>query len=544
MSLKNLSVSQRFTLIIVAALCGLLLLAALGLSAVRSAMEDGNRKSVRNLVESVYGVVAHYEGLERAGRMSRAEAQAAAVEALQSVRYNGSDYYYVWGLDGVAVMLPPRPELQGQNLLGKMQYGDGRDLIGDLVGVLRSAQEGYLMTEFPHPGSTKPVPKLQFVKKLDNWGWMVGSGIYVDDVDKQFMSGALRFGAVVAGLLAVLVVFAWRVAYSVTSQLGGEPAYAAQIMQQVADGDLSVDVKVKGGAGSLLSALASMVDRLRDVMRGIGRDAEEVAGSSREISNVSRSVFQATENQTSATAAIAAAIEEMTVSIGQISENALGAERNSARSSELAGQGMAKAEHAAGEMHAIAGTVGEAAGKIQHLVSRANEVGTIASVIKEIASQTNLLALNAAIEAARAGEQGRGFAVVADEVRKLAERTSTATVQIEEVIAGIQAETEGTVDAMARVSTQVESGVGLVMDASTSLRTISEGTVEALAQIHSVAEATSEQSAAATAIAQEVEQIAQMVEGTSESMRSALTAVEQLEKLSGVLHQVVARFRV
>ena len=172
------------------------------------------------------------------------------------------------------------------------------------------------------------------------------------------------------------------------------------------------------------------------------------------------------------------------------------------------------------------------------------KIADIIGVIDGIAFQTNILALNAAVEAARAGEQGRGFAVVADEVRKLAERTSTATVQIEQVIAGIQTETQGTVDAMSRVSTQVDSGVGLVMDASESLRTINQGTAETLGQIRSVAEATTEQSAASTAIAQEVEQIAQMVEGTSESMRSAVSAVEQLEQLSRDLHQMVARFRV
>jgi methyl-accepting chemotaxis protein len=202
------------------------------------------------------------------------------------------------------------------------------------------------------------------------------------------------------------------------------------------------------------------------------------------------------------------------------------------------------AGHRALPLHTLAGgqagaagehgdAIGDEEGGVEADAELADEVGVLLLVTSELAE-----------ELARAGEQGRGFAVVADEVRKLAERTSTATVQIEEVIAGIQSETQGTVDAMSRVSTQVGSGVTLVLDATASLREIAGGAQEALGQIRSVAEATTEQSAASTAIAQEVEQIAQMVEGTSASMRSAVSAVEQLEKLSADLSGMVGRFRV
>ncbi|ENO90199.1 methyl-accepting chemotaxis sensory transducer with Cache sensor [Thauera linaloolentis 47Lol = DSM 12138] len=536
-------VAHRLVLVLAIALVGLIVLAADSLYEGRATMEAGYDRAVRGHVEVAHGIVAHFHGLEQSGAMSRDRAQAAAVAALRGLRYEGSEYFWINDSATRIVLHPIRPELEGRNM-GEERDADGKYLFREFSRVANESGEGGVDYMWPRPGSDAPQPKMSYVKMFKPWDWIVGTGVYVDDIDREFYASALRFGGIVGGVLVLLTVVAWRVVRSVTTQLGGEPAYAAGIMHRVADGDLRVEVKVAGEADSLLGTLSAMLDKLRNMMGEISQSARQVAGNSHEILEVTRSVSKSSESQTDATAAIAAAVEEMTVSIGQITESAMGAERNSSHSAELADQGAVKAEHAAGEMRAIADTVDEATGRIQHLVKRADEVGAIAGVIKEIAAQTNLLALNAAIEAARAGEQGRGFAVVADEVRKLAERTSTATVQIEQDIAGIQTETQGTVDAMSRVSTQVGSGMTLVLDVTTSLREIASGAAEALQQTRSVAEATAEQRAAATSVAQEVEQIAQMVEGTNVSMHSAVSAVEQLEKLSLDLSEMVARFRV
>ena len=210
----------------------------------------------------------------------------------------------------------------------------------------------------------------------------------------------------------------------------------------------------------------------------------------------------------------------------------------------LADEGSHRVDQATHAIQKIANTVSEASNRIRALEERANQVSTIANVIKDIAGQTNLLALNAAIEAARAGEQGRGFAVVADEVRKLAERTALATTEIEQMINGIQTETVGAVDAMSAALPEVEQGVQLAGQASESLRSIEAGATRTLDRVGEVASATREQSAASTAIAQRVEEIAQMVDETTATIRGTAESATDLEHIAHDLMRQIDRFKV
>ena len=235
---------------------------------------------------------------------------------------------------------------------------------------------------------------------------------------------------------------------------------------------------------------------------------------------------RAAEHQADSTSAMAAAIEELTVSSNHSSYSARETVRETHVAVELSGQGADRVHLASQAIQKISDTVTDASSRIRSLEERAKQISSIANVIKDIAGQTNLLALNAAIEAARAGEQGRGFAVVADEVRKLAERPASATTEIEQMITGIQGETMGAVEAMDAALPEVQEGVQLASSASDSLRAIQDGARRTLARVGEVADATQEQSSASTSIAQRVEQIANMVEETTTTIRgTAETAV-------------------
>jgi methyl-accepting chemotaxis protein len=395
---------------------------------------------------------------------------------------------------------------------------------------------------FPRAGGKEPLPKLAYLAGFPEWQWIVGTGVYIDDVAAMFKRKIAEAAAVCLIALALVLGLGFLVARSVLRQLGGEPAYAAELMKKAAAGDLTVAVRASS-KDSLLGSLDAMLGSLRKMVHDIAASSQAVAQESQRIVSESAEVAQTTGRQSDATAAMAAAMEELTVSINHISESARETQNNSSHAADLASEGEQRTAASVAEIRSIADTVGGATERIRQLVSRVTEIGTAATVIKDISSQTNLLALNAAIEAARAGEQGRGFAVVADEVRALAERTAAATVQIEQMIDTIQADTAGAVSAMAAAVPQVQRGVDLSETVAESLRSIREGAGVTLERIRDVADATREQSVASNSLATQVEQVAQMVERTSASSRETASAADRLQSCSEELRQLVGRFR-
>ena len=540
-ALSSLRVATRMQLLVALTLLGLLVLCLTALVQLKDTMLDDRKQKTRDLVDVAIGIVSHHHQLAASGKLSAADAQIAARDSLRGLRYGKDDYYFGFDTSGVYVLHGGNPAIEGQ-LKIDMKDTNGKLLIRELIAA-GQAGGGFVDYWFPRAGQQTAEPKLGYAVLFAPWNWVIGTGIYIDDVEVEYRKSALLLGGISLALLIVLSLVGWQVSSSILRQLGGEPRLAAEVMQRVADGDLTTRVS-DAPPGSLLHTLGGMVGALRQMVSEINDNANRLVSNAEAIARGSDEVTRAAEQQADATSSMAAAIEQLTVSSTHISDSAGETSADSSAAVALSGQGAQRVEQASQAIQQISNTVADASELIRALEARAKQVSSIANVIKDIAGQTNLLALNAAIEAARAGEQGRGFAVVADEVRKLAERTAGATTEIEQMILGIQADTTGAVEAMNAALPEVQAGVDLAASASESLRAIEDGARRTLLRIGEVADSTREQSAASTSIAQRVEQIANMVEETTTTIRGTAVAAHQLESIANSLKAMIGRFKV
>ena len=329
---------------------------------------------------------------------------------------------------------------------------------------------------------------------------------------------------------------------SISRGLAGMEQAVARVESEL-DLTTRVELRRDDEIGKMGAALNRLLERLQGNLQSVARAAAQVAQSAETMSNASRQVAETSEAQSAAASEMAASMEELTVSINHVGDRATHTRERVASAGNLATEGENVVVEAVGDIDTIAASVSASADIINKLEAQSQKIATVVSVIKDVADQTNLLALNAAIEAARAGEQGRGFAVVADEVRKLAERTSTATIEIEQMISGIHIDTVEVVQAMDATLPEVDEGISAAEEAATALRQIKDGATTTLEHIREVADSTREQSLASDNIAQKVEEIASMVEETSAAMQASAETAARLEQIASELNTLVGRFR-
>ena len=420
-------------------------------------------------------------------------------------------------------------------------------IVAELAGIeqmIRDKGPNSPLTYSPENWFAKITTKIDLLRQVEE--------SYTKDIQKEIAADMAQYRNAFVTYISLLVLaigltlwICLAVVRNLIRTIGGEPEYAAIIAQRIATGDLSAEIPVTSNdTSSLLASMKKMQDGLRELIEQIVVATVQLAGYAKQLSASSHQVREATNQQTDAASSVAATVEEMAVSIEHISGNTEEVNKSAIESKRMADEGENFAQKTISEMHKIVDNVNQSSTFMHTLDEQSHKIAAIVNVIKEIADQTNLLALNAAIEAARAGEQGRGFAVVADEVRKLAERTKLSTEDIAAMIEAIRSGTSQAADSMTQGTVMFNEGMELVSHTGNSMATIHGSTDKVLAALDDISTSLREQSHANSEIAKSVENIARMSESNYASVCDVVSSADQLQSLSETLRNSATRFKI
>jgi methyl-accepting chemotaxis protein len=508
---------------------------------IRGLIMKDKQATVSNLVQEATSMAASYQKQVEAGTLTKEDAQKQAAERIAAMRYNEKDYIWINDLTPRMVMHPIKPEMNGKDL-SDSKDPNGKLLFMEMVKVCKEKGNGFVEYVWEKQGSSSPMPKISYVELYQPWGWIIGTGIYIDDIDAQMLKIMFGIGVALCILLALTTVSALFIARSITVPtlvLAGQT-------KQVARGELNVQVSCSSNdeIGQLARSFKTMTESLRSIIGQVADTSTQVAAAANQLNATARQIATGAEQVVSQATTVATSGEEMSATSGDIAQNCQMAAEGAKLASQSAQKGAAVVDTTIAVMSQIAEKVQESAKTVERLGIRSEQIGAIIGTIEDIADQTNLLALNAAIEAARAGEQGRGFAVVADEVRALAERTTRATKEIGEMIKAIQSETKGAVAAMEQGVNQVEAGTIEASKSGEALRDILDQINNVAMQVNQIATAAEEQTATTSEISSNMLQITEVVQRTSHGAQESATAAAQLSGNAEELQRLVRQFKL
>jgi methyl-accepting chemotaxis protein len=472
-----------------------------------SSLMQQKQFELKHLTELALGIVKEEHAAVQKGGIAVADAQKRALARVAGLRYGSNDYFWVNDMHPRMVMHPMKPEMNGSDI-STFKDPNGKALFVDFVDVVRKDGAGFVPYEWPKPGFDKPQPKLSYVAGFAPWNWVIGTGVYIDDLDAQ-MWISTQHALLVAGLVLLLTLaVSIVVARSITQPLHrmtltmndlaggkldvevpgierrdevGEMAKAVEIFKSNAVARRALEAEQKEAeTRGVARRKADMNKMADDFESAVGEIVETVSSAATELEASAGTLTSTAEHAQELTTMVAAASEEASTNVQSV---ASATEEMASSVNEISRQ-VQDSARMAGDAVAQARTTNDRVGELSKAAAR---IGDVVELINTIAGQTNLLALNATIEAARAGEAGRGFAVVASEVKALAEQTAKATGEIGQQITGIQAATQDSVNAIKEIS----------------------GTIEKLSEISSaIAAAVEEQGAATQEISRNVQQAA------------------------------------
>ena len=542
-SLRNMSISRRLWMILIVAVLMLMTLGLLMLKQIHDDLYQAKSQKTQHVVQTASGILNFYHGLETTGVLTREAAQKQALSVVRGLRYDQDDYFWINDLTPVMIMHPANPKLDGQNL-SAIRDPDGFAIFNEFVTLAKAKGVGMVDYRWPKPGAAEPVAKTSYIQLFEPWGWIIGSGVYVDDVQAQFRGQVWKASLIGLGIALIMALLVVLIARSIVRPL----QEAVQAMANIASGESdltrSLDTHGQDEVTQLSRHFNTFTAKLRQVVSQLQVCANALAQSSAELGSNASQAHDRSQQQSQQMELVATAINEVTYGVQDVAKNAEHAASEMRDAQTQAEQGQVNIDGSLQQIDALSGTISQAVEVIRTLSTESTQIGGVLEVIRSIAEQTNLLALNAAIEAARAGEQGRGFAVVADEVRLLAQRTQKSTAEIQNMIERLQGHSEAAVKVISDSHQASQLTIEQAGQAGASLNAIGQALRNLNGLNASIASATLQQAHVVEDINQNVTQAAGLSHSTALAAQQSSEASVHLKDLSEELNGLLRQFKV